>query len=297
MQRLDLEGRFGELAQHGRGQGGPFAFLRRHLRKPRALLAVGDDLPFLGADVGSLRRQGAAIDDVGVRRDLAAHHRLAEAEAGVDDHLAALASGGIGREQDAGHFRRHHRLHHHRHAHRAMVHAVAMPVADGLRRPQRRPALPRRRNHGIRAGDVEERLLLSGEGEIRQILRGGGGAHRHRRRVRQAAVGGRYRARDVVRHGMRTEQRLNVCGGLLEGHRALLERRPRQRQDARLQRVIGHEPTVRGGGDLESSGHVEAGPGQTRQGAPLAANDFEPVLRRVEGQDEGPGAGRGRRGH
>ena len=285
---------FGEFPQHDVAQRWTFALGLGNLREPRALFAIGDDLAVFGAHRRLFRGVCAAIDHIGVRRHLAADDGFAEPETGVDDHLAALAGGGIGGEEDAGDIGRHHQLHHHGHGHGVLIDAVLVPVGDGLRRPQRRPALAHGGHHRVRAGDVQVGFLLPGEGEIGQVFGGGRRAHRHRWRVRQHRVGGANGAGDVAGHVVRGEQRLNVRRGPLEGNHAVLPFRARQAGDPLRQAVVGDEPAVGGGGDVESARHVEAAPRHARQRPPLAADDLQGVALRGKRRGEGVVVGHGR---
>ena len=61
-------------------------------------------------------------------------------------------------------------LHHDRKTEPLWLDLVVRPVADGARRPQRGPAAAYRFQKLINPRDVEERLLLSSKGGVRQIL-------------------------------------------------------------------------------------------------------------------------------
>jgi len=50
------------------------------------------------------------------------------------------------------------------HGHGVLGDPVLVPVTDGLRGPQRSPAVLDGRHHRVGGGDVEKRLLLTGEG-------------------------------------------------------------------------------------------------------------------------------------
>ena len=118
----------------------------------------------------------ATIDDQVVCGDRSRHHRLAKPEAGVDHYFGAGAGDRVGGEGHAGNLGRHHPLDDHRHPDGGIVDATSLPVGRRPLGPQRRPASPHRVEQGRFALNVQERVLLSGEGRPRQILGRGTGA-------------------------------------------------------------------------------------------------------------------------
>ena len=146
-----------------------------------------------------------------VWRHLPAHDGLAQAPGRREHGLVALAGDRVGGEQNARRLRRHQHLHDHRQADRALVDAVPRPVTDHPRRPQRGPAPPDRVQHTAGALDVEERVLLAGEGEVGQVLGRGRRTHGDRRIVsRQSRIRLRDGPGDRRRHLCLGEQRANT---------------------------------------------------------------------------------------
>ncbi|MNH15338.1 hypothetical protein D3C79_749500 [compost metagenome] len=118
-----------------------------------------------------------------VRVDGPLHHHLPQAlGAGDEDHVVE-AGFGIQGEHDAGggEIRAHHALHPGGERHALVIVPLMHPVGDGAIVEERRKHMLDGGHDGIDAAHVEEGLLLTGEGGIRHVLGGGGGAHRKRR--------------------------------------------------------------------------------------------------------------------
>jgi hypothetical protein len=159
-----------------------------------------------------------------------------------------------------------------------------MSIGDRLRGPQRRPAVPHRRDHGIGAPNVEEGLLLSGKGQIGEILRVGRRADRQGRAVlRQRCVG----LCDLSNHLLGKldlgEEVANALRRLLKRHRTVLELGPRELDDPRLQVVLRNESAIGGGCHQEPTGHREARRRHARQRPSFAPDQLERVLGRAQG--------------
>ena len=171
-----------------------------------------------------------AINDVGIRRHLAADHGFAKAKTAVDDDFCALARRWIGGEQNARNFRRHHQLHHHGHGDTVLIDAVLMPVADGLGSPQRRPTIFYCGNNGVFAAHIQKRFLLAREGQSRQVFSIGRRSHSNRCIFTMFclyfAVGGLDRCDDGGVHACLLDLDANDRGTLVEGGVTLLELGP-----------------------------------------------------------------------
>jgi len=198
--------------------------------------------------------------------DLAGDELLAEAEHRVDNGAPAVPGQRVGGEHDPGRLGGHHLLDDDRQRHRRMVDGVAGAVGDGALGPQARPALDDGVEDGAEPADVEERVLLPGEGRLGQVFGGGRAAHRDgtveqgRDGVREAGpLGGGQRASErrpdlVGRLGRRAGQ----CGG-----------------DDGVQAVRGDERAVLVGAQHHERGHVEAGVAQPDEVGALATQEIE----------------------
>jgi len=130
------------------------------------LLCTGIDAHCHHLLVGGLALEHAAaglFHGQRVGRNQATHHRLAKAPGCADGDLVTPASDGVGRKEDARGFGLRKQLHHHCQRHVLRRDPLPRAIGDRARVPQRRPALNRRMQHRVRAADVEEGLLLSGE--------------------------------------------------------------------------------------------------------------------------------------
>jgi hypothetical protein len=114
-----------------------------------------------------------------IRRDCSRDHRLAQPAAGVNDCLVASAGHRVGGEHDAGSLGGHHRLHDDRNPYLARLDAAPSPVRNRSLGPQRSPALSNRVNELLLPENIQEAVLLPGEGRAWQVLGGGAGSHRH----------------------------------------------------------------------------------------------------------------------
>ena len=123
-----------------------------------------------------------------------------------------------------------------------MLEALMHAIRDGAIVEERGEDLVHRLQHGRRAAHVEKRLLLTGKGSFRQILRGGGGAHRdgnlsiaahareraHYRRFERGRKGRRHDGLSDVRAGRRelihvVDVEAGECLGDARGKSALHE--------------------------------------------------------------------------
>ena len=120
------------------------------------------------------------VELVGV--DLALDHQLAESPRGGDEHHVLEARLGIDGERHPARAQvaPDHALDAGRERDVRVREALVRAVGDRAVVEQRGEHLADRVHHGVRALHVEQRLLLPGEGRLGQVLRGGGGAHRHR---------------------------------------------------------------------------------------------------------------------
>ena len=179
-----------------------------------------------------------------------------------------------------------HDLHHHGHGHALVVDRHLVAVVDGLRCPQRRPAFFDRLGHLLAAPYVQVGFLLAGKGQVGQILGIGGRANGNCRSVWQGIV----RRGDFREHLRRQcpfgKQCADTVGGLFKGHGPVDDRRPHTLEYLALQIVFGNVVAIGGSRDLEPTRDVETGIGKQRQGAALAADDFQTVFEGIERYDE-----------
>ena len=207
-----------------------------------------------------------------VRVHGALHDRLAEPVRARDEHGPVEPRLGVDGEQHAGgaDIRSHHPLDPRRQRHVVVVEAVVHPVRD-------RPVVVQRREHAADRGedvldpaDVQERLLLTRERRVRQVLRRGAGAHRprHRLGLRVARDERRVRATDVGLERRRKRLLLDPLAHVRADPREFRDIRHVQRLDRRadplVQAVGGEEFAVRVGGRREATGHADPGIRQIR---------------------------------
>jgi len=128
-------------------------------------------------DVGHLA--GRPVDDVVVGRHGAGDDAFAESPGGLDDDLR-FARRGVGGEHHAGLLGGDHLLDHDGDVDLVVVEALLLAVVGRPLGKQRGPAPLDPVDQPLR-GDVEERLLLPGEGGVGQVLGGGRGAYRDER--------------------------------------------------------------------------------------------------------------------
>src|SRR5208282_2532305 len=110
-----------------------------------------------------------SVDYVMVGSDFSANDRLAESPTGLDDHVI-LPGVGVSREEDPADTRVDHLLDEDGEPHRALVESLAVSVDENSRGEERPPALADRRDHLVRPGDVEVRVLEAGERRPLEIL-------------------------------------------------------------------------------------------------------------------------------
>ena len=215
-----------------------------------------------------------------VRGDLAGDELLAEPEDGVHDGAVAASGEGIGGEQDAGRVGVHQFLNDDREGNGAGGHVVAGAVGDGALGPEAGPAFNRGVADGVEAADVEERVLLAGEGRLGQVLGGGRGADGDR------AVGevsdGCGDASALVGVDRTPERRPDQLGRLARFAR------PDGLGDDGVQVVLGDERAVLVGAQDDERRHREARVAQGDQVGALAAQGFD-----AHPRDSSPDRGRG----
>ncbi len=130
---------------------------------------------------GVVRQHGpGGIEEVAVRHHGAGDHGLAGAPARLDDHAVPASGHRVRGEEHARGVRLRHVLDHDGEGQRLVVEAVDLPVPHRALRPQGGPAAAYRLHHRLRAGDVEEGVLLAGEAGVGQVLGGGGRPDRDR---------------------------------------------------------------------------------------------------------------------
>jgi hypothetical protein len=149
----------------------------------------------------------AVLEDVElVGVDGALHHGLAETVGRGDEHGAIEARLGVQREHHAARagLAAHHALHPGRQRDLAMVEALVHAIGDRAIVEQRGEHLVNRLDHALEAADVEEGLLLPGEGGIGQILGGRGGTHGDRDILAraEACIGFAHRIRSAAGSGV-----------------------------------------------------------------------------------------------
>ena len=111
---------------------------------------------------------------------LSRDERFTQAERRIDHGFTAQSGQRVGGEHHARNIARDHLLHDNRQGHILLRDAVPQSVSDRPRRPQARPAADDRLQQFLFAYHIQIGILLSGEGQVRQVLGGGGGAHRNR---------------------------------------------------------------------------------------------------------------------
>ena len=132
--------------------------------------------------------------DIGVHQ--ARDQGFTEPEARLHGSDLPVGRDGVGREQDAGRLREHHLLHDHGHVDAPVVEALRRRYVDGPLAVERTPASAYVLHDRPRSHDVEERVVLAGEGGRREVFR---------RRTRSDGAGSVYaepgeRAGDRRRH-------------------------------------------------------------------------------------------------
>ncbi len=217
-----------------------------------------------------------------IRLHLPGDQGLAQPKGGVDHGLGAGAGEGVGGEEDAGGLALDHVLHDHGQGHLVVVDAVALAIANGPGGPQAAPTVDDGLGQGVHTQDVEEGVLLPGEGHVRQILGGGGGAHGHGA-ASQQTVADRQRPAQLVRHLALSEARPDGHRGGLQGGGVVKDHPGQGGADVVVQMVLGHKGVVGKGGDHKAIGHGEVGLGQSGQVHPLAAHLGQGDIRLVQG--------------
>jgi hypothetical protein len=128
---------------------------------------------------------------------------------------------------------------------------MAEPIANRAGGPEGGPAAAYRRQQRPLAPDVEERPVLAGEGEGREVFGGGGRAHCYRqfrpRRLSpaQTRIRGANRRREILRHGTTLNVRLDRRRRSLPGGR-IVGQRTSCGSDDRLLQAIGVDEAVVG---------------------------------------------------
>src|SRR2546428_8661262 len=150
--------------------------MRLHARAERRELAelrIVQDVPAPFDD-----RSVARVDDevIGIHR--ARDELLPQPPHRVDDRAAATAGDRLSGEEDARALGADHPLHHDREPKSLPVDAVCLAIRDRALIPERRPAPADRVEQRLLAARAEDRVLLSGEARLGQILGGRGRAGR-----------------------------------------------------------------------------------------------------------------------
>ena len=227
------------------------------------------------------RRKRRLVDVELVRVHRPLHHRLPQPVRGGDEHRVIETRLGVHGEH---HPRRpqigaDHLLHPGREGHRLVREGVVHPVGDRAVVVQRREHLPDRRQDGFDAAHVQERLLLTGERGVRQVLRRRTGPHREgpvalagplpttvaagQPLVRAADLGLQIRRERLRHHRLpdlfpRRSQRLHVVG--------VQSRQPGA--DPLRQTGVADEPAIGLRRRGEPVGHPHPQPGQVRDHLP-----------------------------
>ncbi len=191
--RLDGGRRPGELHGLRVAQAQDAGLVGGDLGALRTAVGVQDELPGLGPD-GALEngagtpRQGRLEEPERVGIDLPAHHGLAEPVGGLDQDHPVEAAVGVEREHHAGDTEvgAHHALHADGQPHGEMIEPVVDAIGDRPVGEQRGEAAPARADQGVGPAHPEERLLLSGEARLGQVLRRRAGPHGDRDAARRA---------------------------------------------------------------------------------------------------------------
>ena len=147
------------------------------LRFERASLNAWPNRQRLGAHPPLEHAPRRHIDDVAIGLHAARNQGLAQSKRRLDHCLRPLARQRVRGEQHARHVARDHLLDDHGERSLLMWDAMPSAVADRARSPQAAPALHHGAQEGGVADHVEDRVLLSGERQVRQVLGGGRGTH------------------------------------------------------------------------------------------------------------------------
>ena len=212
-------GQFGDLVVDQRLHLLP---LERHLDRARDLgLRIDRVADQLLRDDAVDDVQRDLVDHEMVRRDLARHHRLAEAEVRIDDDHRAVAVGRVDGEHHAGGVGIGHLLHAHADGQPLVVEALVGAVGDGAPGVQAGDAAAHVLQHLVGAADPQVGVLLAGEARAGQVFGGGAGAHRHRHRRhaaahRQLAVALGHLVLDLLGERMRLDHRADARTGRLQ---------------------------------------------------------------------------------
>ena len=241
---------------------------------------VGD---FLAADGALENVEGDLVDHEMIGRHFARHHRLAEAEIGVDGNDGAVAVGRVHGEHHPGGIGVGHLLEADGERDVFVREAHADAVGDGPCRKQAGDAAAGVQQQIVHAADPQVGVLLPGETRAGQILGGGAGAHRHRHRRHHAAHG---ELAVVLGDGVfqfpgegmlldHLADRLAGCFQLLEivvaapfEHARNLPAHP----------GVAHEARVAVGGQGEARRHAHAGVDELAQRRALAADQRDILL-------------------
>jgi hypothetical protein len=288
---LDQDRLLGQFHDLGVGDGEAQTIRLRHLLGEDLLGATGlgiDHAQSLAAHIaaqhgGPARGQGRLVDIELVGIDGALDHHFAQAIAGGDKDGVAETRFRVQGKHDAGggEVAAHHALDAGGEGDVAMLEALMDPVGNSPIVEQGGEHLLDAVLDVVQALDVEEGLLLTGEGGIRQVLGGGGGAHGPgdfaARLGHQLLVividGGFEGGREGLFHDPAPEAGtdLGQLGDVV--HVQIIE----QGLDALVQSVLGQELAVGVGGGGEAAGDPHADFRKVMdhfaQGGVLAAHD------------------------
>ena len=201
----------------------------------------------------------------------------------------AITRGWVRREEHAGNLGRYHLLHDDRHRYVVLRYPHLLTVPDGSRRPEGRPGPANGVEQRRFAADIEERLLLTGEREPRQVLGSRRRAHGDRGfGFAQRGISLCDRSGDRLRHDAACEHLANGCRRALERSRIAAVDATQGLIDHRLHIVVGHEVAVRLCRDEKSRRDGKPTGGETHERRPFPANQAERSL--LADEREGPWA-------
>ena len=185
--RLDGDGGPRQLDRVGVRQAHDVSVGSRHIGPLGQPIRTQNELPRLGPHAAledgarpPSQRRLEQPERVGI--DLTTDDGLAEAVAGLDEDDSVEAAVGVEREHHAGDadVRAHHVLDRDRQADGEVVESVIDTIGDRPVGEEGREAPPARAHERVGAVHAEERLLLTGEARLGQVLGRRAGAHRDR---------------------------------------------------------------------------------------------------------------------
>ncbi|MCY1396959.1 hypothetical protein D9M71_119450 [compost metagenome] len=292
---LDDQGLLGQLDDFGvaQGEAGAIGFL--HVDDLNRLAGLGfvavDHFDRLAAQVATQDRRAAGfqgrlvhVELVGVHRAL--HHGLAETVGAGDEHHVTEAGFGIQGEHHAGGagFRADHALHAGGQGDQLVVEALVHAVGDGTVVEQGSEYFLGGADHVVHATDVQEGFLLAGEGGVRQVFGGGGGAYGHGHVVVAAGHFGEGLADVGIQLGGELgvhHPLADLRAGLGQGIHVIDIKGVQRRMDLIIQAALLEEIPVGLSGGGETTRNRNAGAGEVAdhfaQGCVLAPHTFDIV--------------------